>query len=82
VNPCIAVGYGVQLTAIGTFADGSTQDLTADSQLIGTPGSTVASVSPTGLVTWLTNGITSSQTSATVEGITKIAFNNRNYTVD
>jgi uncharacterized protein YjdB len=49
-NPSIASGTTVQLIATGTFTDGTTQDLTQSVSWTSAPLS-VASVSPTGLVT-------------------------------
>jgi uncharacterized protein YjdB len=69
-NPSLAVGTTLQLGAIGTFSDGTTEDLTSSAAWIGSP---FASVSPTGLLTGIMAGLGLIQGSVTVEGIHKIA---------
>ncbi len=49
-NPSIAKGTTVQLTATGTFSDGTTQDLTGSASWTSAPAS-LATVDPNGLVT-------------------------------
>lgn len=58
-SPVITTLTTVQLTAIATFQDGSTLDVTSNANTVwtsGTPG--VATVNATGLVTGVTNGTT------------------------
>ena len=65
-NPSIANGTSEQLTATGTFSDGSTQDLTATASWTATPAGTVT-VDPNGLVTGTAVG--SATVTATQEGV-------------
>jgi hypothetical protein len=64
----IPVGGTVQLSATGTFSDGTTEDLTRSVHWIGSPN---ASVTQTGLVTGLNVSIALIQAQATVEGVTQ-----------
>ena len=50
-NPSIANGTSVQLTATGTFSDGTTQDLTGSASWTSAPMTGLATVAPNGLVT-------------------------------
>lgn len=54
-NPSIPAGFSQQFTAIGTFTDSSTQDITNTATWISSSG-TVATVSAAGLATSLTPG--------------------------
>ncbi len=66
-NPTLALGQTVQLTATGTYSDGSTQDITSQVQW-NSSASTVATVSSTGLLISLRTG--GSTLSATRTGVT------------
>src|SRR5262249_42578172 len=72
VNPSLALGTTIQLTATGTFSDGTTQDFTSSADWIGSPD---ASVSPTGMMTGIMSGHGLIQATVTVEGVRKIAIN-------
>ncbi len=68
MNPSIARGTTVQLTAIGTFSDGTTQDLTHSVNWTSTCNLLVcAHVDPSGLVTG--TGVGSSTITATESGV-------------
>ena len=76
VNPSIAKGTTVQLTATGTFSDSTTQDLTASvswtSSAVGT-----ATVDPGGLVHGTTPGpATITATQGTISGSTSVTVTN------
>ena len=71
--PSIAKGTSVQLTATGTFSDGTTQDLTGSASWTSAPMTGLATVDPTGLVTGTSVGsanITANQ--AGVSGATTV----------
>ena len=72
VGSCIAVGGTVQLTATGTFSDGSTQNLTNECSWI---GASAASVTQTGLVTGIRDGFANIQASVMIGGSRPIAIN-------
>ena len=65
VAPSIGNGTTAQLKAIGTFSDGTTQDLTT--QVTWSSSSSVATVNSTGLVTWKAPG--SAPITATLGGV-------------
>jgi hypothetical protein len=74
-NPSIANGTSVQLTATGTFSDGSTQPLTAPLLSWASTGS--ATVDPTGVVTGVAVGsATITATQAGVSGSTTVTVTN------
>jgi len=69
-NPDVVLGAVQQFTAIGTYSDNSTQDLTATATWASS-NTTVASIVPGGLATALALGSTSiSATSGTITGST------------
>ena len=70
-NPTVAAGTGTQVSVIGTFSDGSTQDLTSTAMF--TSSNTAAvTVSSSGVVTGVAPG--SSMVSVSVNGVTN-SFN-------
>ena len=72
-NPSIANGTGVQLTATGTFSDGTTQDLTHSASWTSTPMTGLATVDTNGFVTGTSVGsATVTATQAGVSGATTI----------
>jgi uncharacterized protein YjdB len=71
-GPTIAKSTAVQLTAIGTFSDGSTQDLTHSVSWTST-ATGFATVDPTGLVTGIAVGnATVTATQGTISGSTPV----------
>jgi uncharacterized protein YjdB len=70
VNPAIANGTSLQLTATGIFSDGTTQDLTSSVSWTSSTGA-IATVSNTGLITGTSVGSTTiTATQAGVSGTT------------
>ena len=72
-NPSIANGTSVQLTATGTFSDGTTQDLTGSASWTSAPMTGLATVAPNGLVTGTSVGNASvTATQSGVSGATTV----------
>ena len=56
-RPVIVSGTSVQMTATGTFSDGTTEDLTGSPTLSWSTAGSVATISPTGLLTGVSPGV-------------------------